>query len=167
MDEFIEKIVIGRTIQAAFQRGKVYKPNLKKQHKEEVKESIRGELRRLAQIYNGNITEEDHIRNIKNLSRKISRIHRDKLRNGRLRIGTSQKLLNVYLKFLWCLDTVEEPSHCPIDGIVLREIKNKKKWTDIKSLRKYRTIINEIRRHIMENDTTVARWEWELWNRMA
>jgi len=167
MDEFIKKIILGRTIQAAFQRGKVYKDGLDRKEKYELKSSIKKKLEQMASRYINEVSEEEHIRNIKSLSQTISKKHGSKLKNKSLRIGTSQKLLNVYVKFLWCLGEAKEPKHCPIDSIVLREIKlnDKYKWTDLELIEEYEEIISEIRKHI--HNKTVARWEWELWNRRA
>jgi len=166
MDEFIKKIILGRTIQAAFQRGNVYAPNLSKKDKNDLKNSIKGELEKIANNYIKNVSEAAHIKNIEHLSLTITQNHSKKLKNGRLRIGTAQKLLNVYIKFLWCLDKAMEPKHCPIDGIVLKEIKDNQKWTDLKSIVEYKKIISKIRNHINNNET-IAKWEWKLWNKKA
>jgi hypothetical protein len=167
MDEFIKKIILGRTIQAAFQRGKVYRYGLNQKQKEWLKNSIKEELEKISSKYINEVSEKEHLENIKSLSRTITKKHNKLLKNGCLRIGTSQKLLNVYIKFLWCLGEAKEPKHCPIDSIVLREIKlnNKYKWTDLKSIKEYKIIISAIRKHI--NNKSVALWERELWNREA
>jgi hypothetical protein len=35
------------------------------------------------------------------------------------RVGTAQKALNLYLKYLWCLGEIKTPPHCPFDrGII-------------------------------------------------
>ena len=165
MDEFIKKIILGRTIQAAFQRGKVYPDGLSQKAKDDLKNSIKEELVRISGKYVNEVSEEKHLRNIEVLSQTITRKHKRKLKNGCLRIGTAQKLLNVFIKFLWCLGAAKEPKHCPIDRIVLRQIKSDRKWTDLKSIKEYKEIISEIRKHI--HNETVARWEWTLWNRKA
>jgi hypothetical protein len=168
MDKFIKKIILGRTIQAAFQRGNVYanSNSLSKEDKDELKKSIKDELEEISNNYTNNISEGQHIKNIENLSQTISKNHSNKLKDGRLRIGTAQKLLNVYIKFLWCLNEAKEPKHCPIDGIVLKEIKDNRKWTDLKSIKEYKEIISKIRKHIKNNET-IASWEWEFWNKKA
>lgn len=166
MDEFIKKIILGRTIQAAFQRGNVYAPNLSEKDKNDIKNSIKDELEKITNNYIKNISEADHIKNIEHLSQAITQNHSKKLKNGRLRIGTTQKLLNVYIKFLWCLGEAREPRHCPIDGIVLKEIKDNQKWTELKSIEEYKKIISKIRKHINNNET-IAKWEWKLWNKKA
>ncbi len=166
MNKFIENIILGRTIQAAFQRGYVYAPNLSEKHKNDIKDSIKDELKKIANSYIKNISEEAHMKNIEHISQAITRNHSKKLKDGCLRIGTTQKLLNVYIKFLWCLGEAREPKHCPIDGIVLKEIKDNQKWTELRSIEEYKKIISKIRKHINNNET-IAKWERELWNTKA
>ncbi|MBL7075737.1 hypothetical protein ISS37_10930 [candidate division KSB1 bacterium] len=165
MNEFIEKIIIGRTIQAAFQRGKVYAEDLSKKDRTELKKSIKEELKKIAKNYTNSVSESSHINKIQQLSQTISNTHREKLKGGQLRIGTAQKLLNVYIKFLWCLDEAKKPKHCPIDRIVLKEIKDTRKWTDLKTIKEYKDVITKIRSH--KGKKSIAKWEWELWNNKA
>lgn len=167
MDDFIRKIVLRNTIHAAFQRGKVYANNITTSNKALVTESIKTVLVKLSANYiNNNVTEQQHIENITNLAQTISQNHGDKLREQRLRIGTAQKLLNVYIKFLWCLNEANEPIHCPIDGIVLREINVNRNWTELDSIDDYCNFISSIR-EIIPNGETIARWEHRLWNERA
>ena len=70
MDEFIEKIIIRRTIQAAFQRGKVYANNISKKDQIRLKESLRDELKKITKKYANSIPEDNHVRNIEQLSQK-------------------------------------------------------------------------------------------------
>ncbi|GAH57345.1 unnamed protein product, partial [marine sediment metagenome] len=148
MDKFIGKIIQGRTIQAAFQRGKVYANNITQKERVDLKKSIKEELKKIAKKYINPVSENNHINNIKHLSQIISKKHTKILKKGLLRIGTSQKLLNVYIKFLWCLGKVAKPPHCPIDGIVLYEIGDYRNWTDLKTITEYKDVISKIRKHI-------------------
>jgi hypothetical protein len=46
--------------------------------------------------------------------------------------GVAQKLLNLFLKYLWCLGTIAEPPHCPVDRIIIGKTCYKdKNWTEI------------------------------------
>lgn len=125
----------------------------------------RDELKKITKKYANSIPEDNHVRNIEQLSQTISNQHGKILRNGQLRIGTAQKLLNVYVKFLWCLGKAKEPIHCPIDRIVLKEIKDTRKWTDLETIKEYKDVISNIRSHI--GNKSIAKWEWELWNKKA
>jgi len=59
MDKFIKKIIFGRTIQAAFQRGNIYanSNSLSKKDKDELKKSIKDELEKISNNYINNIPE--------------------------------------------------------------------------------------------------------------
>lgn len=166
MDEFINKIVLAVTIQAAFQRGTVYASStLRNKDRKELKDNIKKELKKISRKYINKVSEEEHIGNIKGLADRIGKKHRKKLKKRKLRVGTAQKLLNVYLKFLWCLGDIEEPPHCPIDSIVLKEIKDNSSWTKLDSIKDYKKIISKIREHI--KNETIAKWECKLWNDKA
>ena len=166
MDEFIKKIILRNTINAAFQHGKVYANNLSSNDKKTLKDAIKTKLEELSKNYFNDVTVAQHIENIRNLAQTISQNHRDKLKGHRLRIGTAQKMLNLYVKFLWCLNEIEEPVHCPIDSIVLKKINFNRNWTDLDSIDDYKEIILKIREHLQENET-IANWEKEIWNQIA
>ena len=166
MDAFIEKTILRNTIRAAFQRGNVYADNIIPRNKNILKDDIKTQLRNLSISYYNNVTEQQHIQNILFLSQNITENHNDILKENRFRIGTAQKLLNVYIKFLWCLGEINEPIHCPIDGIVLRQIDDHQNWTEIDSIDDYREIISRLRA-IIPNNETIAQWEHRLWNRLA
>ena len=137
MDAFIKKIILRSSIQAAFQRGSVYAVNISTGERDLLKESIKRELEEFTESYSITVSEANHIENIKQLSRRITQEHEGVLRDGELRIGTAQKLLNVYIKFLWCLNEATQPEHCPINGIVLRKIRvNNCSWTKLGRLRR-------------------------------
>jgi len=43
---------------------------------------------------------------------------------NKLRIGITQKLVNLFLKYLWCTDyAATPPPHCPFDGRVIEELR--------------------------------------------
>ncbi len=169
MDEFIEKIILGKTIQAAFQRGEVYAEGIPRKSRIALHKSIKEELKRMASnYYNNFVSEDDHIKNIEQLSDTITERHGDILKCHKLRIGTAQKLLNVYIKFLWCLGEINRPHHCPVDRIVLKKIKDDRKWTDLKTIENYKDIISKIRDYVVSiEEESIAEWEYKLWNKEA
>jgi hypothetical protein len=85
----------------------------------------------------GNYEETKHIENINKISLK-SEGHADILNNGKFNFGVSQKLLNLYLKYLWCLDRIPEPPHFPVD----RRIQENIKLTPIVSCTKFKDEID-------------------------
>ena len=95
---------------------------------------------------------------------------------SRITFGTVQKLVNLYLKYLWCANLIGfEPPHCPVDSIVLKELKREMKKGDIstKSIdeiiwttmnqKQYNEVIKSIKATTNLNST--AQWELEVWEK--
>lgn len=122
--------------------------------------------------------DEPHIGNIDNLSKKVSDKFGCILANGTFRIGISQKVLNLYLKYLWCLGEIKKPPHCPIDREVLDKLKDECKlikdeskkesankifdisWTELNDICEYCKIIKEAKKIVGED---LSDWELEVW----
>ena len=81
---------------------------------------------------------------------------------GRIRIGTTQKVLNLYLKYLWVLNKIPEPPHCPFDGIIIdmMELNEPIRWTKFDDIDVYNKLINKVK----DEKMTVAEWELGKWN---
>ena len=64
-----------------------------------------------------------HIGHIVELKEAVIDEHGDELRGDRMRFGRAQKLLNMYLKYMWCAnEDGVSPPHCPFDGIIIRRL---------------------------------------------
>lgn len=65
-----------------------------------------------------------------------------------LQIRRTQKLLNLVLKYHWCLGQISEPPHCPIDRIIIQKIhlRGRVNWTEIVDEDQYRAVIEAVRR---------------------
>jgi hypothetical protein len=106
------------------------------------------------------ISDKQHCAAIIRMSDELSSTFSDCLSEGRLRFGTVQKAFNLYLKYLWALNEIEMPPHCPVDSVVLARIGITSPWTKCDSCEEYMDWINEIRRHL-----SLAEWENEVWLR--
>jgi hypothetical protein len=159
--DFLKKEFVVLSINAAFQRNQnVYK----EQPNELIKAGFRDFLERfLAALPLYELTEKRLYKIIDDLTIK-TREYRDILKLGQLNYGTAQKLVNLYLKYLWCLDMAPEPPHCPIDRIILGKAKiSDVSWTKINSREEYKSIVNKIK--IISKDLSIAQWELENFNR--
>ena len=152
----------------------MYKPLSEKiadKDKKSLKKTIKKELEKIGQNYTNTVSEEDHIKNIETLSREITKEHGEILKNGQLRIGTAQKLLNVYIKFLWSLnpEQIKNPIHCPLDRIVLKKIGCNDSWTMMERIDEYEDKIDKIRNYFEKKgiNKSIAEWERDLWNEEA
>ena len=109
------------------------------------------------------ITEDLLIQKISYLVKKFNS------NNFRFNIGHSQKLINILLKYYWCLGWLKnEPPHCPLDRIVLSkaQIKSEGKtpsWTKMDNVEDYKKYIKDIKK--IADPKSVALWELEIFNR--
>jgi len=85
------------------------------------------------------------------------------LLEGRISFGTVQKILNLYLKYLWSINLIVEPPHCPIDSIILSHLNDYvTRWTKMNK-EKYVRIINKI--NLTRGDKSIAEWELSVFSR--
>lgn len=178
--EFIISELWVLSIAGAFQRANIYAPNSLSASKKAFKKDLKIYLEQLikAQYYN-EVNEQSHIDNIHALS-EYSKKFATLLRNGKLNFGVSQKILNLFLKYIWCLKLIPMPPQFPVDRIiqVVLNIKAKEKglktrqivaWTKLDNENNYVEII-EFAKKIKNADTkyatlSLAEMELVLFNR--
>jgi len=122
------------------------------------KDALRHELEHIEATYsNGRVAETAHCDYIDSLAERISRSHAVCLHQGRFRFGIAQKLVNLYLKYLWSLGFVEEPPHCPLDGIV-RDLANLNyDWITSDSREEYEDAISTL--NDLAQPRSLSAWE--------
>ena len=153
---------------ASVQRASVYhrdaldsaKRKFKKRVKEEYKEKY-------LDMYKNEVSEQSHIGNIKSLSQYGTKIGKEigALNADTYRIGNAQKLLNLYLKYLWCMGKIAEPPHCPIDRRIqeIARVEGITLWTNIKSIEEYKGVIKKLKDKA--TGQSLAQWELENYTR--
>jgi len=169
--KFLEECYWTLTYQASSMHNKLYSDR-KADAKaiEHFKQELHQFIYKLSEAYiTASIDETTHINNIKKVikfSEKFSSI----LTNSKLNIGTSQKLLNLYLKHLWCAELIKfPPPHFPIDRQIQKAFKIPVSqiinWTKMDTIIEYKRII-EIGRKIQKtnNIKNLALVELELFN---
>ena len=145
------------SIAGAFQRAGIYRPEASEEAKNKFKRELKEDLESfIAEQYFKPCTEEQHLKNIEKLS-EHTKDYADILKGGQLNIGVSQKVLNLFLKYVWCLKLIPTPPHFPVERsnqIVLNE-KAKSlglsttpllPWTQIESIQEYLTVIDLAKR---------------------
>jgi hypothetical protein len=82
------------------------------------------------------------------------------------KIGVAQKLLNLQLKYLWCLGLISEPPHCPVDRIIINEtdLKDRISWTKITDITEYMTSNLCAKTSFLAINPSLE-WELEVYNR--
>lgn len=114
------------SIAAAFGRAKVYKENISEKDKIKFKKNLRNIVEEISKQYKVEVSPEAHIKNVREIQKLGSYI----LNFEFLNFGVSQKLLNLYLKYLWCLNKIPPPPHFPVDRVI--QVKLGIKEVDIK-----------------------------------
>ena len=143
------------------QRGKLYRDGSSELSRDAFREALRAALEALAVKYKKRVSSRQHSANIDKLSKNLSAAHKNALKGGRFRIGSAQKALNLYLKFIWCLGRIEQPPHCPFDARILSKIPNckKVKWTSLDRIDEYRRIVGEAEQKAKTENLSLAEWE--------
>jgi hypothetical protein len=129
-------------------------------------DAIRSELAGIEGTYsNGRVAEDVHCGYIEFLSHRITGAHSTCLHDGEFRFGIAQKLVNLYLKYLWVAGMIEEPPHCPIDGIVRDLAGLTYDWTMSNSRQEYERTIASLKLHA--EPRSLAVWELQEFRRRA
>lgn len=166
--KFLQDQLWASTIRAATTRaGKIYKPETtdkeKTRFKEELYEFVTGMIRDQYEIQTPD--DKTHLKNILELKEYTSRFG-----FVNFRFGHAQKVLNLSLKYLWCLGLVQEPPHFPVDRLIQQKmkIKNSSNWTKDMEESHYNTVIEEAKALAKrENCGSIAVLELMFYNHLS
>lgn len=162
------------SIMGAFQHAKVYGENIKDKERDAFKNALKEFINtKILHQYKIKVTPNKHLDNIKSVSKFSKKIDI----NAFLNFGVSQKLLNLYLKYLWCYDEVATPPHFPVDRTIQTALGIKEKdvssWTQMQGEqgeKDYYKIIQEANYQLddIENNDckTIAELELKLFGRI-
>jgi len=181
-DKYLNNEIWILTFGGAFQRANIYKKNYQEKTRSIFRKKLRNEVERLVHDkYQKKVTEDKHIENIKSIVTFSKELKVGQV-NIPINFGVAQKLLNLYLKYQWCLGKQKnEPPHFPVDRVIqqeLNKIARKHKlttqdiepWTQFKDESKYKKVIDfakYIRDEVDEyKDFSLAQLELENFNRI-
>ena len=155
------------SLNAALQRNKTYQDDARNAERTALRtawaELIRQESSRYADP--SPVSDDEHCKAIRRISDAVSQRFGVHLVGGRLRFGTSQKALNLYLKYMWRMGRSATPPHCPVDRIVLEAANVSGSWTKNDSEGEYMRWIDRLR--LLAKPLTLSEWEYEIWLRAA
>lgn len=158
------------SIQGAFStrnsKIKIYKEDAKDNDKDKFKNCLREKIEDyiIPQYTDCKIGDKEHCSNIKKVRLYFLECNKSHaVLEGVPNIGICQKLLNLYLKYLWCLNEIPMPPHCPIDSVVLREANIKANWTEISTIGEYVDIVNSIKSKT--GCLPLSIWELTIYNK--
>jgi hypothetical protein len=167
-EKFIYNEIWSNVFSASFSRNKVYDASFAEQEKANnidhlkanLKETLRSYIDKLVlDQYEKDVSDKKHIENINSISTK-SEYSKELLKNGQLNFGTAQKLLNLYLKYLWCLGFLKKsPPHFPLDRMIQEKLFKKVfcTWTKLEGKEgenEYMKIMDKARGLIKDKDNT-------------
>ena len=164
--DFLVSEFFSMTLAATTQRSNMYAPKLTEDQRKEFHDSLREALVELATQYKRSVVDDAHVKNILHLAQSLSGKHRALLNGGEMKFGHAQKALNLYLKYLWCLELTEVPLHCPIDSIILQKIPKftQVRWTQLTDPTEYKSIIAAAKAQAAIKGLSIAAWELQEYN---
>lgn len=130
--KFLNNEIWVLTFGGGFQRANIYKEEIPISARKKFREELRNHIESLVkELYQRKITEDAHLKNIQS----IVEFSRDCKLDGYtvpLNFGVAQKLLNLYLKYLWCAGQLEiTPLHFPVDRLIQGVLNDEAKKADI------------------------------------
>lgn len=150
----------------AFQHNLIYVENITDKQREDFREGLRSYIESVIHpTYQKPVDDKHHGNNILAII-EFTRSFSQLLNNGELNVGTVQKVLNLSLKYYWCLGLLNEPPHFPIDRTIQKLLPANVRinWTQIDSINQYQIIVNAISQIIPKN-LSLATWELEHYNK--
>ncbi len=155
--DFIKHEVFILTIMGAFQHNKIYGENVNVANKIKFRKSLELLLNIKAEAYKKMVSESNHLMHLDELKSSLELAHKDILLDEFISFGTVQKILNLYLKYLWSIDLIVEPPHCPIDSIILNRLNDfTTRWTKMNK-NVYINTIEKIK--LISEKRSIAEWE--------
>jgi len=137
----------------------VYTANATAADRDAIKRSLRDALLLLGQQYRaGNVKEAEHVGNIRQFPAGLPAALAHKLSGVRLRFGVAQKVVNLYLKYMWVAGHIGKPPHCPIDGLIAQKARINYRWTTSNSEADYLQAVAALRARAAGQELA----DWEL-----
>lgn len=121
------------------------------------------ECNAIATIFKNSVAGSyNHVATIREFCEYATNTFGECLKNRKLRFGVAQKMINLYLKFLWCIGEIQEPPHCPVDGYVKIALGDMglTNWTEMTEEAQYQEYISKI------TSSSPANWELLQWSEL-
>ena len=162
-ERFLREEFLTLTINGALARSYTYLKSTPDKHKENFHEELRRELKKIAAKYTTAVAEQTHLSNIQELANYLSSKYSRFLVGGRFRIGIAQKALNLYLKYLWCLELIPLPPHCPFDKRIIDQLPgcSDLNWTSIDTINDYMRLVRAAKSRAAPK--SLSEWELRAW----
>ncbi|OGY63626.1 MAG: hypothetical protein A3I89_00215 [Candidatus Harrisonbacteria bacterium RIFCSPLOWO2_02_FULL_41_11] len=139
-----------------------YKNN--KINREPIKKYLRDELWKLSIKYSQKIKGNNHIKTIEDFKNQANKKFSGKLAGSGFTFGRAQKLVNLYLKYMWVCEYIKEPPHCPIDSSIIKKLGRELHKLSFLKMNKdeYKKVISKIEKK--KGNQSIAEWELNIFN---
>lgn len=161
---FLHSEFLTLSLLGTFQHNKIYKAGVSEQERKQLQGSLKQKLIETSCKYKKPVSDSTHEGHIKSLADQLSSEYSHILQ-GRFRIGTAQKALNLFLKYLWCAGEISTPPHCPLDFRIIQKLPSayhNVKWTQLDDLSLYQELITAAKACAAPD--SLAEWELKEWN---
>jgi hypothetical protein len=153
---------------ASVQRASLYKPDARQDQKATFKNKVIDHIRdHIIPQYKEAVEGSRHCENIRGLINYANEVGTGVLGKDGYKYGVAQKVLNLALKYYWCLGQIKEPPHCPVDKMVIDKtvFRGRVNWTQILTEKEYLDIISAIRALAEKENSSIAQWELDNYER--
>ncbi|HOD47579.1 MAG TPA: hypothetical protein PKK58_09405 [Opitutaceae bacterium] len=169
MHAFINRMALRNSVNAALQRAGVYANGVDSRLKREFKERAKAWLVDFAAEYDRTtISEDAWCEAIGCLSQALATDFGPYLRDGRVKVGVSQKMISLYLKYCWLLGEAKmKPLFAVVDRGVMQTagVENPPNWTQLDDREEYLRIVRALDAFAKsEGHIDGASWEAEEWS---
>lgn len=142
----------------------IYRSSIRDHQRKPVKKAIRDVLEEIEGKYESILSHDEHIQYISDTACQLTNNIGSYLHNSKFRIGIAQKLINMHLKYLWCSGVINEPPHCPIDGIIRDKVKLtypnfNYDWISSDDIKEYKSAVATLQLQAESCNETIAQWE--------
>jgi hypothetical protein len=169
-EAFVYRELIVLAWGASVQRSKLYDSNC--DTPKEATNAFRSSLvdffeTSLLKTYKTTCCEDEHIKNLEEFSNYGTQKGAGLLGPCGYKLGVAQKFLNLMLKYLWCVGSIPEPPHCPVDRIIISktDLRGQLNWTELKTTCQYKNAIGAIRETAKKAGLSIAQWELKEFSR--
>lgn len=163
--EFMHREICALCFLASFGMARRIPFYKKDADREAIREYIRDELWELSIKYSRKVEENEHIKTIETFQNEVNKKFLGMLARNGLTFGRAQKLINLYLKYMWVCGFIKEPPHCPIDSIIIGKLGREVRGFRFTNMGKddYKKVLLGIKK--IKGEQSIAEWELQVFNR--
>jgi hypothetical protein len=176
--KFLNNEVWILTFAGGFQRANVYQKEASEAERLDFRLALRAEIEKIVEKYYRatEVSSKEHLKHIKSIidfTKKYGASHPSLLNQDNkeaLNFGITQKVFNLYLKYLWALGQIKTPPHFPVDRIIQMKLRKKEReiisWTKDLDEKNYMALMGFARTKLEENKvSSLAELELVLFER--